>query len=80
MRHDSDHDRSEAVLLYLEDLWPFMAFSNLHHLELNVECNMYLTDNDLLTLASAWPRLESLQINSDRGWKLQCGITPGGLV
>ena len=69
-------------LLGLEDLRPCMGFSNLRHLELNIMCNVDLTNDQLLTLASAWPKLEQLLINEEWGWNTTgaSGITPGGLV
>ena len=80
MEPQSDHVRSEALLLGLEDLRPCMALSNLGHLRFSVECNVCLTDSDLLTLTSAWPKLQDLRINPGWGWHSQYGITPDGLV
>ena len=76
----SNVPRSELPLLGLEDLRPCMAFSDLRHIELNIECNVGLTDTQLLTLASTWPKLERFLINVDWGWGSLGGITPGGLV
>ena len=77
----SDIVPSEELLLGLEDLRPCMAFSNLLFLQLNLKCDVGLGDNDLLTLASAWPKLEQLSINDENGWHSQDGgITPGGLL
>ena len=76
----SNIPRSEAPLLGLEDLRPCMAFRNLRRIELDVECNVGLTDNQVLTLASAWPKLEHFLINAGWGWNSPGGITPGGLV
>jgi hypothetical protein len=76
----SNVPRSELSLLGLEDLRPCMAFSNLRHIELNIECNVGLTDSQALTLASAWLKLEYFLINMDWGWNSLGGITPGGLV
>ena len=76
----SNHVRLEALLLGSEDLRPCMAFSDLRQIQLEIECNVCLTDSDLLTLASAWPKLEDLQINTSWGWNSQYGITPCGLI
>ena len=73
-------DPSEIPSLCLEDLQSFMAFSNLHCLEFDVEWNVGLTDAELLALASAWPRLKILCINKNVGWKTPGGITPHGLI
>ncbi|KAF8133946.1 hypothetical protein EV363DRAFT_1258504 [Boletus edulis] len=72
--------RSDALLLGFEDLRPCMGFRNLRHLSFDIEWNVGLTDSDVLTLATAWPRLEVLLINEEWGWNSQGGITPGGLV
>ncbi|KAF8545789.1 hypothetical protein OG21DRAFT_1491919 [Imleria badia] len=75
-----NHGRSEALFLFLEDLRPCMAFSNLCDLAFCVEWNVSLTDAELLVLASAWPRLKDLAINRSVGWNTRSGITPNGLV
>ncbi|KAF8441727.1 hypothetical protein L210DRAFT_441019 [Boletus edulis BED1] len=72
--------RSQAALLCLEDLQPCMAFSNLRRIYFDIECNVRLTDSDLLALASAWPYLEQLEINPGYGWNTRGGITPNGLL
>jgi hypothetical protein len=72
--------RSESPLLGLEDLRPCMVLSNLRHIELNIEWNVDLTDNQVLMLASAWPKLEHFLINEDWGWNSRGGITPDGLL
>ena len=71
---------SETLPLSFQDLWPCMAFSNLRHMELDIECNVHLTDSHVLMLASAWPKLNKLLINEAFGWNTTDGITPGGLV
>ncbi|KAF8546965.1 hypothetical protein OG21DRAFT_1014701 [Imleria badia] len=72
--------RSETLPLGFEDMRPCMGFSNLRHMELVIVCNVDLTDSHILTLPSAWPKLEHLLINEDLGWNTTGGITPGGLV
>lgn len=72
--------RSAHFPLDFEDLRPCMVFSNLRVMDLNVECNVDLTNKQVLTLVSAWPKLESLSINDKWGWNSTGGITPGGLV
>lgn len=67
-------------VLGLEDLRSCMAFGNLQRIDLNLKWDVELTDNELLTLASAWPHVEELFINSDWGWNTQGGITPNGLL
>lgn len=70
---------SEAFSLCLEDLRPFMTF-NLRRLTLDIEWNVGLMDSELLVLAFAWPNLEKLYINVERGWSTLDGITPNGLL
>ena len=66
--------------LGLEDLRPCLAFSNLRVMAINIEWKVDLTDSELLTLASACPRLERLTINEKWGWGTLGGITPNGLL
>ena len=70
----------EGPLLSLEDLRPCKTFSNLRCINFSVQWNIGLTDNDLLTLTSAWPQLEELYINEHWGWNTLGGITPNGLL
>jgi hypothetical protein len=72
--------RSESPPLGLEDLRPCMVLSNLRRMELDIGWNVDLTDSQVLTLASAWPKLEHFLINEGWGWNSRGGITPGGLV
>ncbi|KAF8555288.1 hypothetical protein OG21DRAFT_1507825 [Imleria badia] len=72
--------RDEERLLGFEDLQPCMAFSTLRRIDLNLTWEVDLTDNELLTLASAWPHLEHLLINREWGWNTLGGITPNGLL
>ena len=75
--------RSEARPLMFEDLQPCMVFRNLRNVELDIAWNVGLTDFQVLTLASAWPKLEDLKINEQWGWGWNSragGITPGGLI
>ncbi|KAF8550082.1 hypothetical protein OG21DRAFT_1514508 [Imleria badia] len=72
--------RSEAPVLCFENLRPCMKFSNLRHINLAIGWNVDLTDSDLLTLTLAWPRLETLSINSGWGWNTPRGVTPNGLL
>lgn len=48
-----------------KDLQPCMAFRSLRLLNLDIECNIVMTDCEALTLTSAWPHLERLVV-SDR--------------
>ena len=76
--HVGDVPRSNLSLDF-EDLRPCMALGNLK-MELDIACNVNLTDRQILTLASAWPKLKRLVINQEWSWNMSGGITPGGLV
>ena len=78
-RHFGDVRRLDLSLGF-EDLRPCMALSNLREMELDIACNVDLTDTQILTLASAWPKLQRLVINERWSWNMSGGITPGGLV
>ena len=67
-------------ILVLEDLLPCMAFSKLRAIYLDIDWDVNLSDSEMLTLASAWPHLQDLFINVDRGWNTLGGITPNGLL
>ncbi|KAN0091471.1 hypothetical protein V8E55_005037 [Tylopilus felleus] len=72
--------REVRSALDMEDMRPCMEFRNLCGIAFRINYNVCLTNSDLLTLASVWPKLEYLQINASWGWKSQYGVTPGGLV
>lgn len=69
-----------GISLGFDDLRSCMAFSHLRDLEIDIASDIALTDTDLLTLASAWPKLQHLIINSNWGWNMKGGITPGGFI
>ncbi|KAF8550902.1 hypothetical protein OG21DRAFT_359818 [Imleria badia] len=73
-------DEDARLVLGLEDFRPCMVFRNLRRIHLALECQVDLTDSELLVLASAWPHLECLLINTDWGWNTLGGITPNGLL
>ncbi|KAF8123023.1 hypothetical protein EV363DRAFT_1455953 [Boletus edulis] len=70
----------DRPVLGFQHLQPFMAFTNLRHIHLDIEWNVDLTDSELLTAVSVWPHLEKLCINVQWGWNTLGGITPNGLV
>lgn len=73
------HDPGAAVL-DSDILQPCMAFRSLRCLTLDIQCNVTLTSNQVLMLASEWPKLKQLSINASWGWNSGGGITPCGLV
>ncbi|KAF8135801.1 hypothetical protein EV363DRAFT_1429498 [Boletus edulis] len=70
----------DRPLFGLEDLAPCMAFSHIRTIKFDVEYQVHMTDSQLLTLVSAWPRLEQININQSRGWNTRGGVTPNGLL
>lgn len=67
--------------LCLDYLRPCMPSSRLRFIEINIKWDVYLTNNDVLSLASACPKLHTLCINERRGWNTNSGgITPNGLL
>lgn len=74
------HSGNPPPVLCFEDLTPCMAFSNLRHMEIDLEWKVKLTSSELLVLASAWLHLEHFFINEEWGWKTPNGITPDGLL
>ncbi|KAF8441658.1 hypothetical protein L210DRAFT_3644912 [Boletus edulis BED1] len=77
---DRTYPPADKPVLGLEDLQPFMTFSNLRCICLDIEWKVDLADSELLTLVSTWPHLEALLINAVWGWNTQGGITPNGLL
>lgn len=69
--------------LALADVLPCMTFDHLRGIHINLEWSVSLTDDDLLDLVSASPRIERLVINDMWGWRTvggASGITQSGLV
>ena len=79
LQEDEKYDYRDTTTLDFEDMRPCMAFDHLRRLTVNVSWVVLLKDNELLRLASAWPRLEELLINEHSGW-VTSGITPNGLL
>lgn len=66
--------------LTLRDLIPLTCFKSLRRIDISINHSIYLNDNDLQTLASAWPCLYSFSLNDTAGWRAKSGITRTGLV
>ena len=78
--HDDYVAKDPRPVLGFEDLQPCVVFTNLRSIDVALDCRVDLTDSELLALASAWPHLECLLINTCWGWNTQGGITPNGLM
>ena len=80
VRNTAPPREPDLPLLDLDDLRPCMAFRNLRRMNLDLRRDVDLSDDALLALASAWPRIEELLINANWGWSRPGGITPDGLA
>ena len=79
-RLDEEDEEDGVHVLKFEDLQSCVALSNLRHIFLSLFWDVDLTNSELVTLASAWPHLEGLLINAQRGWNTPGGITPNRVV
>ncbi|KAF8551501.1 hypothetical protein OG21DRAFT_1486936 [Imleria badia] len=70
--------QSLGYVLTLEDIHPFSAL-NFTRIIFDLDWTVNLSDNDFLQIASMCPRLVSLVINENHGWRAT-GITPAGLA
>ncbi|KAG2071604.1 hypothetical protein BDR04DRAFT_1231037 [Suillus decipiens] len=66
--------------LTLRDFIPLTCFKSLGRIDISINHSIHLNDNDLQTLASAWPYLYSFSLNDTAGWRARSGITRTGLV
>lgn len=60
-------------------LRPLLVFSNLSRLELHLTARTDISNSFLREMASAWPRLSTLVLNTT-GWLQKSSITPAGLI
>lgn len=66
--------------LTLDGVRPCMGFVNLRSIHINLpRWHIDLTDSDLLALVSTWPRIRTLLLNDQWGWRTTSGITLRGL-
>ncbi|KAG2071603.1 hypothetical protein BDR04DRAFT_1231036 [Suillus decipiens] len=66
--------------IYGSDFMPLAQFGSLDTLIIDVNCSIHLTDDDLASLASAWPDLRTFSINKTYGWVVKSDITQIGLL
>ncbi|KAG1878651.1 hypothetical protein C8R48DRAFT_648581 [Suillus tomentosus] len=59
---------------------PLTQFGSIDTLVIDVNCSVHLTDEDLASLAAAWPQLRILSINKMHGWVVKSDITQIGLL
>jgi hypothetical protein len=65
------------------DFWilaPLLVFENLTKLEFTLACSFSFEDQDIVTMAASWPRLQHLQLGSAFGWGQQSGVTLQGVL
>ena len=70
----------DVPLLDLNDLQSCIIFYNLGCMNLDLQWDVDLSNDGLLTLASAWPQREELFINANWCWSRSGGITPNRLT
>ncbi|KAG2358853.1 hypothetical protein BDR07DRAFT_1245127, partial [Suillus spraguei] len=66
--------------IYGSDFMPLAQFGSIDTLIIDVNCSIHLTDDDLVSLASAWPHLRTFSINKTHGWVIKSDITQTGLL
>ncbi|KAF9233797.1 hypothetical protein BU15DRAFT_53405 [Melanogaster broomeanus] len=73
-------ESSPALTLTIDTLSPLSCFGNLEQIDIDANCPIALDGNDILRLASAWPRLIMFSLNKIHGWRTSSGITPLDLL
>ncbi|KAG2142894.1 uncharacterized protein EDB93DRAFT_1338346 [Suillus bovinus] len=66
--------------IYGSDFMPLAQFESIDTLIIDVNCSNHLTDEDLVSLAAAWPQLRTFSINKMHGWVVKSDITQIGLL
>lgn len=77
--NDSHDDPSFHTSIYGNIIMPLAQFGSIDTLIIDIKCSIHLTDEDLSSLASAWPHLRALSLNKTHGW-VKSGITQVGLL
>ncbi|KAF8552921.1 hypothetical protein OG21DRAFT_1324757 [Imleria badia] len=73
-------ENSTPDYLKFDLLRPLATFVDIQSIVLDIPCSVDLSENNLLCLASSWPRLERFQVDSNQDWTPTSAITPGGFV
>ena len=56
------------------------SFVSIQTIILDLSCGTDLSQHELLSWASSWPRLEYFEVGKNRSWTSQSAITPAGFV
>ncbi|KAF9233796.1 hypothetical protein BU15DRAFT_53408 [Melanogaster broomeanus] len=72
--------QTTCLPLTIDDFSPLAFFGNLKEIFIDTGCQIELDGSDILQLASAWPRLTTLSLNSQHGWRTDTGISPLDLL
>ncbi|KAG2346739.1 hypothetical protein BDR05DRAFT_958893 [Suillus weaverae] len=72
--------RSTHTGIHGSDFWPLAQFGSIETLIIDVNCSIHLADDDLASLASAWPHLRTFNVNKKYGWVVKSDITQIGLL
>ncbi|KAG1764019.1 hypothetical protein EDD22DRAFT_1020160 [Suillus occidentalis] len=62
------------------DLMPLAQFGSIDTLIIDVNCSIHFADDDIASLASAWPHLRIFSVNKTHGWVAKSDITQIGLL
>lgn len=57
------------------DLMPLAQFGSIDTLLIDVNCSIHFADDDIASLASAWPHLRIFSVNKTHGWVAKSDIT-----
>ncbi|KAG1864843.1 hypothetical protein F4604DRAFT_1905302 [Suillus subluteus] len=72
--------RSSHTGIHGNDFMPLTQFGSINTLIIDVNCSIHLADDDLASLASAWPHLRTFSVNKTHGWVVKSDISQIGLL
>jgi hypothetical protein len=62
------------------DLMPLAQFGSIDTLIIDVNCSIHFAEDNIASLASAWPHLRIFSVNKTHGWVAKSDITQIGLL
>ncbi|KAG1817054.1 uncharacterized protein BJ212DRAFT_1350508 [Suillus subaureus] len=72
--------RSSHTGIHGSNFMPLTQFESINTLMIDVNCSIHLADDDLASLASAWPHLRTFSVNKTHGWIVKSDISQTGLL
>ncbi|KIJ65160.1 hypothetical protein HYDPIDRAFT_27882 [Hydnomerulius pinastri MD-312] len=73
-------DPDLATTVTFETVKPILPFHHLTTLTMDVVCNFDITDDQFEEMASAWPKLSTLELNTHHGWGNESQLTFNGFL